>query len=347
MKKAYMVSLINVESSIDHSNTPVGHEIKVMKDYLKIFDYKAEVLSGERYVRELNGKRKTLPYCIYIRENKRRWLKILCNYFVSLLLSNGEVLIFIDIPEELLWGINFFKGKRKIVGITYIQWDLYIKKYLSNKPLRRFLVKKGLDCLDGIIVTNSSYIPQNPYVKVPDYYITNEIVKYQKRDKKNGCVCLGEIRPGKDIIGLARVMRKTDVFLLIAGSFQDKNVYRQLKMLQTDNIEIVNKNLPYEIYLEYLSTYKYVILPYNMDNYKLVTSGILQEGIFVGAVPIAPQQLLNYNCIQGLGYNTISEIPELIHLYENGEIKIDNDLEQYQYEVYKKKIIEFVHNVKK
>lgn len=346
MGELHIVSLINVENSLDHNNMPIGHEMKVMKDYLNIFGYKAEVLSGEKYARKIEGRSKLLPYCIYIREKKSRWMKILCNYFVSLFLSRGELLIFIDIPEVLLWGLAFFKGKRKVIGITYMQWDMYIEKYLFNKPIRRYLVKKGLRYLDGMIITNPLYKPQKSYVKVPDYYITDEIAKYKKKEKRDGCVCLGEIRPEKDVEGLIRIIRKTDIFLIIAGSFQDKNIYRKLKTLQTKNIEIINKNLSYDIYMEYLSTYKYVILPYNMEHYKLVTSGILQEGIFVGSIPIAPQLLLKHNCIQGLGYNTISEIPKLIQLYENGEIKVENNLERYQYEVYKKKVVEFVYDVK-
>lgn len=223
----------------------------------------------------------------------------------------------------------------------HIRGGIYIKKSLCQKPFRRFLVERALRKLDGCIVTNSSYKPEVPYVRVPDYYITDEIKKYQNRDKVRRCVCLGEIRKEKDVVGLVRVMNKTSISLLIAGSFQDEKIYHKVKKIKGDNITIENKNIPYRVYMEYLSKYKYLILPYDPKFYSIKTSGVLLEGIFVGAIPIAPNSLLKQHQIQGLGYQDIKEIPELINLYENGEITVENHLEKYQYESYKNKIIDF------
>lgn len=345
MRSEYLVSLINVENSINDKNVPVGHELKMLRDYQYIFKNNIELLAEKKYIEKLGVRGTLLPYAVCSGKQSYTNLKVLCNYFISLVLAKGDVLLFIDTPEPLLWGVALFKGKRKIISITYLQWDKYISKYISNNYIRRFLVKRGLSRLDGCIVTNPLYIPEVPFVKVPDYYITDEIIKYQNNKKRRGCVCLGEIRPEKDVVGLVRVIRKTSLFLLIAGSFQDQNIYRKVNRMRTENIKIENRNLSYDTYMKYLSEYKYIILPYDPIYYNMKTSGVLLEAIFLGTVPIAPKNILEHNQIQGLGYRAISEIPELISLYEQGEIKVENNLAQYRYECYKDQILKFLNYV--
>lgn len=326
---------------------PIGHELNLLKELRSVFAGKAEVLAGKEYIQSLNGDGTILPYCISPGICKAASLKILCNYFISLLVARGDVLVYVDTSEALLWGIALFKGKKKIVSITYLEWEKYRGKYIPDTPVRQFLIRRGLKRLDGCMVSNNIYKPKAPYIRIPDYFITDEIRQYQNRKKISGCVCLGEIRGGKDVEGLVRVMRRTSVSLLIAGSFRDKNTYRKVKRIQTENIIIKDKNLPYETYMEYLSTYKYVVLPYDINYYSFRTSGVLLEGIFLGAVPIAPKSLLEKEQIQGLGYRNLSEIPELIRLYECGEITVQNDLGRYQFEEYKAKIVEFINRVRR
>jgi len=340
-----MVSLVNVENSLDNKNMPVGHELKVLKTLQTVFESEVELLAGKEYIRRLDRKKVILPYCVHSGSREITSIKILCNYFISLIMARGNVLIYIDMPEALLWGIALCKSKKKVVTITYLEWNKYREKYISGNPIRQFLVKRGLKRLDGCIVTNSVYKPEVPYIRTADYYITEEIKKYQNKKKMQGCVCLGEIRAEKDVEGLVKVMRKTPFFLLIAGSFPDKNTYRKIRGIQSKNIKIENRNLPYNIYLNYLSMYKYVVLPYDKQYYSIKTSGILLEGIFLGAIPIAPKSLLEQEGIQGLGYCTLSDIPELIGQYERGEITVHNDLERYRFERYKEKVIDFIKKI--
>ncbi len=329
-----MINLVNVVNSLDDKEAPVGHELKVLGDYSELFGKSVQVIAAKEYI---SGKGKNLPYCIYA--GKRKWaaLKILCNYFVSLAAAKGRYLIYTVTPEELLWGIALYKGRKKVIAVTYEHWDMYISNNLADKPIRRALVKRGLSRLNGCIVTNALYRPKVPYVRIPDYYITDEIKKYHRDGTEKGCVCLGEMRNGKDILGLVRVMGKTDIPLMIAGSFQDKELYRRVKRIQADNVTIEDRNLPYDVYLKYLSECRYVVLPYDARRYDGKTSGVLLEGIFMGAVPVAPWKLLEQNGIQGLGYHNISEIPELIRLYEEGKIIVKNKMDKYCLQQYKKK----------
>ncbi len=339
-----MISLVDTGSILDDRGEPIGHGLKVLKELPELFEGDIEILAGKAYIAKLQGKGRALP-CSRYPGTKNENFKMICNYFASLILAKGDVLVYTYTLEALLWGIALFKGKRKIVAVTYENWNSYIRNHLSDKPFRRFLVRKGLNNLDGCIVTNYTYKPKVPYIRLPDYFITDQILKYRKEIEKNGCICLGEIRGSKDIEGFVRVMRKTDIPVLIAGKFQSRETYTRIRGLQTENIKIENKNLPYDIYMEYLSEYKYVVLPYDMKCYDGRTSGVLLEGIFLGAVPIAPKRLLEQNKIRGLGYNTLSDIPELIRSYEEGDITIANKLEGYQMERCKKRLQRFMNQL--
>lgn len=341
-----MICLIDVMSTLDNKADPIGHGLKILRDLPKYFEEDVKILAGKEYIRKLKGQREVLPCCLYSGIHKNTALKVLYNYFISLIKAKSDILIYTIVSEPLLWGIAFFKGKQKIVIVTYEHWDRYIQKNLANSPIRRFLLKKGLANVDGCIVTNLLYTPNRPYIRIPDYCITDGIRKYKKNEKKDGCICLGEIRYGKDIEGLIRVMKRTDIFLLIAGSFQNKELYQKIRGKKIENIKIENRNLPYKTYIEYLSAYKYVVLPYDVEYYDGRTSGVLLEGIFLGAIPIAPKNLLKQNRINGLGYNNISEIPELICLYEEGKIVVENDLQKYQPEQYKRKISKFLNKLR-
>lgn len=338
-----MISLIDVASYLDDKNKPIGHGLKILKDLNFLFGKKTEVLATKEYIQALKAKGKELPFCSYPGNPQYFLMKTFLNYLISLFKAKGEILIYINVPESLLYGIAFFKNKKKIVILTFVNWEDYIKNIPPKNFLQKFFLKKGLSRLDGCLVTNFQYKPQVPYVRIPDYYLTREIKKYVKKEKQYGCVCLGEVRHEKDIVGLVMVMRKENIPLLIAGSFQDIGIYQAVRRYKTDNITIINRNLSYEEYMNYLSTYKYLILPYDKKSYTNGrTSGVLQEGIFVNAVPIAPKFLLLQNKIKGLGYEKISEIPELIRKYEEGKINIRNKLEWYEEAHYRKTLLKFL-----
>lgn len=340
-----MISLIDVTNVVDSFMQPVGHELKLLKDFPEIFDEGIEILASKEYLSSLNKKGKVLPFSVCSGDYKNVNLKILCNYLKALIVSEGNILLFTIVPEALLWGIALLKGRKKIVIITYEHWDNYIFNKLRNHPIRRLLVKKGLQKINGCIVTNNEYKPKGKYIRIPDYFLTEQMQMLQKKEKKQGCVCLGEMRQGKNIDGLVKVMRNTKIPLLIAGSFQSPKMYKRVKQLQTDNIVIKNSNLSYLTYLEYLSSYKYAILPYYSKSYTGRTSGVLLEAIFLGTIPIAPESLLKENHIHGIGFQHLSEIPDLIERYEKEDRIIENKLEKYKFQNVKKKIQFFLNRI--
>lgn len=340
-----MISLIDVISSVDAEGKPIGHGLKALRDLKRVISKPVQILAGREYLDTLGIKECALPYSRKTGEERHIGAKVLINYLYSLFMSKGSTLVYIITNEPLLWAIALFKGKRNIIIVTYENWNIYIKNNLQHKLIRQFLVKRGLSRVDGYIVTNRTYVPDGKFVRVPDYYCTDEIEELGRREKVFGCACLGEMRYGKDVCGLAKILGKTDIPLLIAGSFQSKQLYYATMRYQSKNIKIVNQNLSYDDYMMYLASYKYVVLPYDAKCYDGRTSGVLLESIFVGAIPIAPKALLHQNGISGLGYTRLSEIEELIRAYENGEIVVSNNLNQFRYEYVRRKIQHFIQKI--
>lgn len=343
--KNQVISLINVVNSLDIDDKPVGHELKCLKDMCRLIKKPVQILADKKYMSALEGTGNFLPYSVHSGIKEKRNLKILLNYIVSLMKANGNILVYITVPETLLWGLAFYTGKRKIVLLTYNDWNVYQKKNIKNQKIRRWLITRGLRKVSGCIVTNRIYTPHMPYVRIPDYYFSDDMERYKRKEKKRGCVCLGEMRAGKDIVSLARSMVKKDIPLKIEGVFSDKIMYSQTMQYARDNVKVVNKNLTYAQYLNELSSYRYFILPYDMQTYAAKTSGVLLEGVFVGAIPIAPWQLLKQNGIEGLGYHDMREIPCLIQKYEQGEIRVSNCLEEYQFINVQRKLNLFISNM--
>ncbi len=330
-QKSQVISLINVVNSLDIDDRPVGHELKCLQDLCKLLKGKVEILAGQRYMHALKISGKMLPYSAHSGVKEKRDLLILKNYIVSLIKAEGDILVYITVPEALLWWIALYRGKRKIVLLTYNDWSVYQQNILKHQKIRQWLINRGLRRSAGCIVTNKNYTPRMPYVRIPDYYINDDIEIYQRTEKKRGCICLGEMRYGKDIAGLARCLIGTDIPLKIVGVFSDKNMYDRTMQYSKDNVQVINKNLPYAEYLKELSLHQYFVLPYDLRTYTGKTSGVLQEGIFVGSIPIAPCSILRQNGIQGLGYHDMREIPSLIQKYEQGKIQVNNCLMEYQF----------------
>lgn len=340
-----MISLINVMNDLDIHGTPIGHGLKFIQDFTGLLEQPVEILAGKEYMLAMKTKGQILPYSLYSGVKEKKNLKILWNYFISLKKAKGEMVIYAITNETLLWGLALYSGKQKIVLVTYDNWDIYQDNISKFKRIRKWMITKGLSKIAGCISTNKSYIPKVPYINIPDYYVNVDVMIAEEMQKKRGCICLGEMRYEKDIEGLVKCMNMTDIPLKIAGMFTDKELCRQIRQIAKKNITVINRNLSYDEYLKELSVYRYLVLPYKMEFYDKRTSGVLLEGLFAGAVLIAPHLLLKQNGIQGLGYEEIEEIPSLIYQYECGEIQVRNDLTEYQFDYIFEKVNSFIRKI--
>ena len=142
------------------------------------------------------------------------------------------------------------------------------------------------------------------------------------------------MNPYKKLEELVEVFNDLDYPLEIAGYFFDRDRAARLKQRVKDNIFIDDRILDDVEYYEKLGSARYAVLPYDMEQYKNRTSGILLECAFLGVVPIAPHELLKENGLKGIGYTSIEEIGEkifqsnILEILEKNREKVERDFDE-------------------
>ena len=176
------------------------------------------------------------------------------------------------------------------------------------------MYKKGLKKFDGVIYTQKSMdIPVKKRFYMPDYWYKKEKYdQYAALPKEKKAVCLGSMNPYKKLEELVDVFNECGFNLEIVGHFFDKERVIQLKQRAKSNVKIEDRILDEEEYYKKLGSSRYAILPYDMNQYKNRTSGILLESAFLGVIPVAPEELLKTNDLSGIQYSSIREIGEKI-----------------------------------
>ena len=197
----------------------------------------------------------------------------------------------------LYMAVIGYHGKSKLVGLIYHRF--------SEKSILGRIESSGLKKMDLVIYTQENMVINHPRAfYMPDYLYRDEYYrKYREMPKERKVVCLGTISQYKDIEGLVRVFRNADIQLEIYGFFYDKEQYRRVKELATDNMIIEDCYLSKDGYYTKLGSARYCVLPYDMKQYGGRTSGVLQECIFLDVIPIAPGELLEANHIAGFNLN--------------------------------------------
>ncbi len=312
------IIMCNYYGMCDEDKNPVGHAVKVTNEYSEILKEKYAVkLAASPCIAKksnsLNFKElQSLRYNISIVGNgigKRivDKFKLLAN--IHQIIKGKGTYFFYQVDFFFFFYILFLyktRKDRKIVCLIYHQ-DFRggkLSRILQN------IYKKALRKIDGVIYTQAEQPIEHPNsIWIPDFFYSEEqYTSYQKLEKEERVVCVGTMNRYKQLEKLVEAFAKTELPLVIAGRFDDNERYHKLLSLKTDNVEIQNKNLSYEEYLELIATSRYSILPYDMEQYVNRTSGVLLESIYVGSIPVAPTLLLEQNHIEGIGYEDFSRL---------------------------------------
>lgn len=316
-----MLTIVDYIGHNDGNGKLVGHPLKVIKEYASLLSplTKISIAAPQIYRDSFNGfENCTINYLpnqisVFSKHKLRNFIKKLHN-LKKVFASNEGIHWFINVDYSLFFYLKEFCDNLDNVWIT-LCYNPLIGKNSSRKKVIEFVLNRvGL-----VVVTNKNLIEEIPGKTffMPDYYYKDDVYKkYQNYTKIERMVCLGTMGETKNLEGLIHSISKTNYPLIIKGNFsQHPERFKRLKFLaqKCQNISIENNFVSYDEYYQLIASSKYVVLPYDMNLYNERTSGILLETIFLGSIPVAPTQLLNYNSIQGIGYIHIDDLPLLIN----------------------------------
>lgn len=313
---------------------PIGHGKKVLSEMYNMLSEGFEVLvyATAQYFE----KGPTKLYKEWLVEGKHTapknlYQKIGCYYIklkhiMNSLFAHGvDVVWFTNIDSTLLQVLALLPIAHKKIVITVYR-DV-LQDSLKQGKQKRVLIRRGLEKCDLVVATNRNLrFKDIKMVYLPDYVYSNIYEKYRSKTKSIELLCIGTIGRGKDITGLIKAVNNTELSLLIAGLFKDTSLYEKCIKIKENNVVVKNCIIKDDEYYSLMGKSKFVVLPYNMEQYACATSGVMQEAVFLGATVIAPKQLLEYNSIQGIGYDTIDQIPNLVIKHIRSNTVYENDL---------------------
>ena len=282
-----------------------------------------------------------LPYNISIIGNgifKRIIDKFKLFKNLKLSLKNTGTIFFYQVDFFFFLYLKLFyrvSPDRKIVILIYHQ------EFTGGRieSLLQKLYVSALHKVDGVIYTQkNALVPHDNSSWMPDFVYRPDIYdEYRRREKKHRIVCLGTMNRYKQIEALLELwaedeMHKTDrgkdpenagstlPELIIAGRFDDESRYEMLKRMVPSGVLLRDEVLGNDEYMTLLSESEYSILPYDMEQYKSRTSGVLLESIYCGVIPVAPDTLLRQNELPGVGYDRIDDIRTLLNGPHNEDV---------------------------
>jgi len=322
MKKTVKkILLADYYGTCDKNGAPVGHSGKVLNEYRQLLGSNFEVSAALspcliQCVGSSFAHIHRLKYDIHaennpgIAERIKDKLKLFENIREVLALDGYDILWFYrtDFFLFLYLCLGLAKFKSKLIT------QIYQTEFASGIPgkMLAFVFAAGVRKSDGIIYTQRGMDRIHPNtLYMPDYYYDeNRYGKYRILSKEDKAVCVGTMNPYKKLEELVEAFNRNGIRLEIKGYFYEKNRYHNLCRMKKDNIVIEDAVLSAEDYYHTLATAKYSVLPYDTGQYAGRTSGVLQESLFVGAIPVAPESLLRENQIPGIGYSGLWQLED-------------------------------------
>lgn len=357
MKTLVLIEHMGVSNE---NGEPIGHEIKVLKEYYDLireaFDVKVAVPVN---VHKLFGKEQVqtiLDHYVILKNKKNIFEKIndilkkFLNVHKALSKSDTDLYWFYCTDFVVILYLFFFRKRNKrVVFSTFRQ---YMGKGTLGGKLKNKIQDNVLKSLGSVIITNPNFkYPQVSTFYMPDYiYDKNKYDKYKKKAKKQKVVCLGTMNKFKLLEPVIEVFNHIGYPLEIAGKFYDKDWKNTLQKQCQNNVTIEDVYLSDEEYLERLSEAAFCIIPYDTELYKNRTSGVLLECVFLQTVPITFNSILQENSMNGLGIDDIFELQrETLQLYDIEEFQkwCHNKIKkEYEREVVQSRLLKELQSIK-
>lgn len=312
------VAIAEYLSYVDNDDLALGHGKKALQEAYDLLkgDFEIECFCSSAYkplMNTVNNYYCNLHSLVFPSKDRYKVYHYKTGFenVRKILHTDCEYIWFVNIDWSIfLYLLILPHNNKKLIVTMYRDIKNQVQQNVTRySDLKKYFITKGLKQINLIVVTNNNLVIADNQVFIPDFLYDDNYIKFRNCQKKERVVCVGEMREGKDILGLVRKFINTDVSLLIRGFFFDKELYEYLLSIKTINIVIEDRNIPYEQYLQLIAESKFVILPYDMKSYQGATSGVLLESVFCNCIPIAPKELLQFNNINGIGYQKIEELP--------------------------------------
>ena len=320
------ILMVDYNGTCNEEGEALGHSPKVLHEYAGLLNGFAVVdalLSpcvAEKVVKEDFKNVYKLRYNLIQGRNNSIVKRIIDKYYLFYNLSkvfrqrDYDIILFYKMDFFLavylfLFGLWKKNRSTKYIGLIYQQ-----KFEVPFASLVNYIYQKGIQRLDGLIHTlELNELNHKNKMYMPDYYYVPETYdKYKKIEKQEKVVCVGTMNYYKELDKLVECFNMGTYPLEICGYFMDKEMLIRLQKKANKNIQIHDCVLSQEEYYTLIGEAKYSILPYNMQQYKERTSGVLYETVFLGSIPIAPKGLLEYNHVSGIAYDSWEELQEWI-----------------------------------
>lgn len=361
MKK---ILLADYYGTCDSYGNELGHSSKVLKEYSDLIqdDYEISVALAPCLVRKItDGQSKDfckiydLKYDICmenlnsIRKRIKDKFKLLYNLHQVFKIHDYDILWFYRTDFFLALYLNFFiprKRKKRCPKIVVLIYQNSFGEYFFGRILN-CIYNAGFKKVDAIIRTQKvSDKLRKPTLYIPDYYYDDrKYAKYQGMKKEDKVVCVGTMSPYKQVVLLADAFNRNGFRLEIRGYFYDKEQYCQLLENKRDNILVEDVILTEDEYYSAIASAKYAVLPYDMGQYQCRTSGVLQECVFLNTIAIAPEQLLQENQIEGIGYSNMEELADATFFETLQEIDYGSKRKEFDKKEIGKKLKKFLSDI--
>lgn len=313
------VAMSEYQGRCDVKGTAVGHAPKVLMDYYNIISEFSDVtVFAPRTIlrsieRNVSKTARVFPAYIVMRGHNSFFKKIhnklgmFRNIRLTLKYAKTDVIWFFNVEFYLMLYLAFCrKPKQKIVC------TLFINGYEGGTiaKLKQKIFERAQKKMHIIIASGKGFFYKNAKcVYIPDYiYDESKFKEYKEVHKEGFAICAGTMNRDKQLDELIDAFNKSGYPLKIVGRFYDEKWLEDLKAKANSNITIENKYLEYSEYLELIAKATYCILPYSPEKYGIQTSGVLQESMFLGTVPVAHKRVLSASGAEGIGYEKIEEL---------------------------------------
>lgn len=350
------ILLVDYYGTCDKEGNPIGHSPKVLQEYYGLLENEYMIgaalspclikATGQSFS-EVFELKYNIQECGHkgLRERIIDKFKLFYNIRQVLKIRNYDIIWFYRTDFFLFFYLFFQKRISAAKTVALIYHEGFGQGKLGK--ILNFFYHRGASKFDGMIYTQKGMAGFHPNaIYIPDYYYSRDKYrKYEQVKKHDKVVCPGTMNPYKKLEETVDAFNLNEINLEIRGYFFDKKRFHHLLESKKDNIVIEDVILSEEEYYQMIAGAKYCILPYDMEQYAGRTSGILQESIFLNAIPIAPIELLNENGIQGIGYKDILDLGT--KWTEMTDKEIDNSMlyEEYDRTNIQERLIEFIANI--